>query len=332
MRIGTRMRTGRYGLARARFRGASAIRAAVVVIWALALASASQASPEAPGGAPSLLPEAAVLFWLALSAAASWLLTLHLRRRWRQHGMAMRDPEHDEEALDADERTAESGLERRSESEKWRIEPGNRQRIQPEHLRPTASDPWQIDEAVGRLVAAANRLSAHADLIELTDRLNDLAERMEKPLSALELALAPRADRAATETEIATRPGIETEIPIGPQIGTGPQIETRPETENPAAPRPAAGARFAFADPPPPTTGDYVGGEFPESEDDELVGVEPRGLFELESTRSFTEAVRVPTPGGRARTRPPAEPSTGREALEITALGIGDSEALEPEA
>lgn len=286
MRIGTRMRTGRSGLDTARFRVVSAITVAVIVVWALACGPASVARAEAPGGRPSLVHEAEALFWLALSAAASWLLTLHLRRRWRQK------PDRDLEPApeDADDRPSE------------RAEFENRRHASP------ASDPWQLDEAVGRLVAAANRLSAHADLIELTERLNDLAERMEKPLAAIELALAPGAERAGT---------------------------TEAESEVPEITRPAAGARFAFVDSPAPLSSADAEVESPESssgahpevsDDDALVGVEPRALSSSKSPRGFAQADSVPTP----RATIPARP--GREALEITALGIGDSEALESEA
>lgn len=260
-----------------------------------------------------MLPEAEVLFWLALSAAGSWLLTLHLRRRWRRQGNA--EPE-------IERRPSGSALERP-------LPPPAPERAQIESRRPESA-PWQLDEAVGRLVAAANRLAAHADLIELTERLNDLAERMEKPLGALELALAPRAAdgvRAQPESE-------------------------RPETHGKR--EPAASARFVFADHhPAPAAGGEAVDQLPDPDDqlpdpvsqiaerddqladpddDALVGVEPRGLFELESARSFADADRAATHRGRPVAARGARPLAGREALEITALGIGDSEALEPEA
>jgi hypothetical protein len=121
--------------------------------------------------------------------------------------------------------------------------------------------------------------------------------------AADELVLATgRLNAIAAELERRHRPG----IPPAPA----------------ASPAPGARRRFTFLD---------AGA----TDDGEADAAEPRGLFELESARSFADQepgprrARRAKPSSRANRRRPAAALAGAEALEMTALGIGDAEASE---
>jgi hypothetical protein len=223
-------------------------------------------------------------------------------------------------------------------------------------------DPTLLSEAVEQLLAAADRLAAQADLVQVTDRLTALAERMEEGLPALEAAPAhpsrrPESSPPTTGSEhegsgsASFQPRDENTIRVRSDRDLG-------ERDTPGAgshdwQRPSPPPDFAFTSDPEAPPAAAVPGGAPASVDrleDELAEVEPRGLFELESARSFADERPVPArtrtaasvifPPTQANPRP--RPAAGRratrdtapwgrrEALEMAALGIGDSEATEP--